>query len=61
MLWRSDSYSLYEPNFHALMENNGGIEKANMNSELVNDAFCNTYPLLAHKVVTRSACADLPQ
>ena len=53
------SYSLYEPNSHALMEYNGGIEKAILgNSELlseVNDAFCKTHPLLAQKVVTISA------
>ena len=52
------SYSLYEPKSHALMEYNGGLEKAILrDSELlseVNDAF---HPLLAQKVVTRSACA----
>ena len=43
------------------MEYNGGLEKAILrNSELlseVNDAFCKSHPLLAQKVVTRSACA----
>ena len=55
------SYSLYEPKSHALMEYNGGLEKAILrDSELlseVNDAFCKSHPLLAQKVVTRSACA----
>ena len=55
------SYSLYEPKSHALMEYNGGLEKAiRRDSELlseVNDAFCKPHPLLAQKVVTRSACA----
>ena len=51
------------------MEYNGGLEKAiRRDSELlseVNDAFCKSHPLLAQKVVTRSAraavskiCAD---
>ena len=52
-------YSLYEPKSHALMEYNGGLEKAiRRDSELlseVNDAFCKSHPLLAQKVVTRSA------
>ena len=43
------------------MEYNGGLEKAiRRDSELlseVNDAFCKSHPLLAQKVVTRSACA----
>ena len=43
---------------HALMEYNGGLEKAILrDSELlseVNDAFCKSHPLLAQKVVTRS-------
>ena len=43
------------------MEYNGGLEKAILrNSELlseVNDVFCKSHPLLAQKVVTRSACA----
>ena len=43
------------------MEYNGGLEKAILrDSELlseVNDAFCKSHPLLAQKVVTRSACA----
>ena len=55
------SYSLYEPKSHALMEYNGGLEKAILrDSELlseVNDAFCKSHPLLAQKVVTRSARA----
>eukprot|EP00731_Ephydatia_muelleri_P010082 Em0005g668a len=54
-------YSLYEPKSHALMEYNGGLEKAILrDSELlseVNDAFCKSHPLLAQKVVTRSARA----
>ena len=52
-------YSLYEPKSHALMEYNGGLEKAiRRDSELlseVNYAFCKSHPLLAQKVVTRSA------
>ena len=55
------SYSLYEPKSHALMEYNGGLEKAILrDSELlseVNDALCKSHPLLAQKVVTRSARA----
>ena len=55
------SYSLYEPKSHALMEYNGGLEKAILrDSDLlseVNDAFCKSHPLLAQKVVTRSARA----
>ena len=43
------------------MEYNGGLENAILrDSELlseVNDAFCKSHPLLAQKVVTRSACA----
>ena len=43
------------------MEYNDGLEKAILrDSELlseVNDAFCKSHPLLAQKVVTRSACA----
>ena len=43
------------------MEYNGSLEKAILrDSELlseVNDAFCKSHPLLAQKVVTRSACA----
>ena len=50
---------LYEPKSHVLMEYNGGLEKAILrDSELlneVNDAFCKSHPLLAQKVVTRSA------
>ena len=45
------SYSLYELKSHALMEYNGGLEKAiRRDSELlseVNDAFCKSHPLLA--------------
>ena len=52
---------LYEPKSHALMEYNGGLENAiRRDSELlseVNDAFCKSHPLLAQKVVTRSAPA----
>ncbi|KAL5515744.1 hypothetical protein EMCRGX_G000953 [Ephydatia muelleri] len=59
----TQSYSLYEPKSHALMEYNGGLEKAILrDSELlseVNDAFCKSHPLLAQKVVTRSACAAM--
>ena len=55
------SYSLYEHKSHALMEYNGGLEKAiRRDSELlseVNDAFFKSHPLLAQKVVTRSARA----
>ncbi|KAL5479696.1 hypothetical protein EMCRGX_G023256 [Ephydatia muelleri] len=58
---QSYMYSLYEPKSHALMEYNGGLEKAILrDSELlseVNDAFCKSHPLLAQKVVTRSARA----
>ena len=43
------------------MEYNGGLENAILrDTELlseVNDAFCKSHPLLAQKVVTRSACA----
>ena len=43
------------------MEYNGGLEKAILrDSELlseVNDAFCKSHPLLAQKVVTKSARA----
>eukprot|EP00731_Ephydatia_muelleri_P011470 Em0006g364a len=57
----TQSYSLYEPKSHALMEYNGGLEKAILrDSELlseVDDAFCKSHPLLAQKVVTRSARA----
>ena len=56
------SYSLYEPKSHALMEYNGGLEKAiRSDSELlseVNYAFCKSHPLLAQKVVTRSLCSS---
>ena len=52
---------MYEPKSYALMEYNGGLEKAILrDSELlseVNDAFCKSHPLLAQKVVTRSARA----
>ncbi|KAL5493984.1 hypothetical protein EMCRGX_G015245 [Ephydatia muelleri] len=60
----TQSYSLYEPKSHALMEYNGGLEKAILrDSELlseVNDAFCKSHPLLAQKVVTRYARAAPP-
>ena len=53
------SYSLYEPKSHALMEHNGGLEKAILrDSELlseVNDAFCKSHPLLAQMLLQ-----DLP-
>ena len=40
------------------MEYNGGLEKAILRDiSEVNDAFCKSHPLLAQKVVTRSACA----
>eukprot|EP00731_Ephydatia_muelleri_P029211 Em0020g855a len=59
----TQSYSLYEPKSHALMEYNGGLEKAILrDSELlseVNDAFCKSHPLLAQKFVTRSARAAM--
>eukprot|EP00731_Ephydatia_muelleri_P010187 Em0005g773a len=59
----TQSYSLYEPKSHALMEYNGGLEKAILrDSELlseVNDAFCKSHPLLAQKVVTRYARAAI--
>eukprot|EP00731_Ephydatia_muelleri_P003623 Em0001g3623a len=60
----TQSYSLYEPKSHALMEYNGSLEKAILrDSELlseVDDAFCKSHPLLAQKVVTRSARAAPP-
>ena len=41
---------------HALMEYNGGLEKAILrDSELLSEVFCKSHPLLAQKVVTRSA------
>ena len=43
---------MYEPESHALMEYNGGLEKA-----IRRDALCKSHPLLAQKVVTRSAHA----
>ena len=47
--------------FSLIIQLNGGLENAILrNSELlsaVNDAFCKTHPLLAPKVVTRSAHA----
>ena len=53
---------MYEPESHALMEYSGGLENAiRRDSELlseVNDAFCKSHPLLAQKVVTRSAGAS---
>ena len=52
---------MYEPKSHVLMEYNGGLENAiRTDSELlseVNDPFCKSHPLLAQKVVTRSARA----
>ena len=49
------------PKSHALIEHNGGFEKViRRDSELlseVNDAFCKSRPLIAQKVVTRSARA----
>ena len=55
------SYSLFEPNSRTLAEYGVSLEKAILrDSELlsdVNNAFCNSHPLLAHKVVTRSARA----
>ena len=55
------SYSLFEPNFRTLAEYGVRLEKAILrDSELlseVNNAFCNSHPLLAQKVVTRSARA----
>ncbi|KAL5517753.1 hypothetical protein EMCRGX_G003362 [Ephydatia muelleri] len=51
----TQSYSLYEPKSHALMEYNGGLEKAILrDSELlseVNDAFCKSHPLLAQRLL----------
>ena len=55
------SYSLFEPNSRTLAEYGVSLEKAILrDSELlsdVNNAFCNSHPLLAQKVVTRSARA----
>ena len=55
------SYSLFEPNTRTLAEYGVRLEKAILrDSELlseVNNAFCNSHPLLAQKVVTRSARA----
>ena len=57
----SYSYSLFEPNSRTLAEYGVRLEKAILrDSELlseVNNAFCNSHPLLAQKVVTRSAHA----
>ncbi|KAL5457558.1 hypothetical protein EMCRGX_G034829 [Ephydatia muelleri] len=57
----TQSYSLFEPNSRTLAEYGVGLEKAILrDSELlseVNNAFCNSHPLLAQKVVTRSARA----
>ncbi|KAL5502083.1 hypothetical protein EMCRGX_G008801 [Ephydatia muelleri] len=54
-------YSLFEPNSRTLAEYGVRLEKAILrDSELlseVNNAFCNSHPLLAQKVVTRSARA----
>ncbi|KAL5500706.1 hypothetical protein EMCRGX_G012301 [Ephydatia muelleri] len=51
------SYSLYEPKSHALMEYNGGLEMLFLGIVSCKDAFCKFHPLLAQKVVTRSARA----
>ena len=55
------SYSLFEPNSRTLAEYGVSLEKAILrDSELlseVNNAFCNSHPLLAQKVVKRSARA----
>ncbi|KAL5514918.1 hypothetical protein EMCRGX_G000002 [Ephydatia muelleri] len=55
------TYSLFEPNSRTLAEYGVRLEKAILRySELlseVNNAFCNSHPLLAQKVVTRSARA----
>ncbi|KAL5479852.1 hypothetical protein EMCRGX_G023443 [Ephydatia muelleri] len=57
----AQSYSLFEPNSRTLAEYGVSLEKAILrDSELlsdVNNAFCNSHPLLAQKVVTRSARA----
>ncbi|KAL5487332.1 hypothetical protein EMCRGX_G019921 [Ephydatia muelleri] len=57
----TQSYSLFEPNSRTLAEYGVRLEKAILrDSELlseVNNAFCNSHPLLAQKVVTRSARA----
>ncbi|KAL5515047.1 hypothetical protein EMCRGX_G000164 [Ephydatia muelleri] len=59
----TQSYSLFEPNSRTLAEYGVSLEKAILrDSELlsdVNNAFCNSHPLLAQKVVTRSARAAL--
>ena len=40
------------------MRYNGGLENASLrDSELLSEAFCKSHPLLAQKVVTRSARA----
>eukprot|EP00731_Ephydatia_muelleri_P019095 Em0011g1135a len=58
---RRSRYSLFEPNSRTLAEYGVRLEKAILrDSELlseVNNAFCNSHPLLAQKVVTRSARA----
>ncbi|KAL5509225.1 hypothetical protein EMCRGX_G004556 [Ephydatia muelleri] len=57
----TQSYSLFKPNSRTLAEYGVSLEKAILrDSELlsdVNNAFCNSHPLLAQKVVTRSARA----
>ncbi|KAL5484106.1 hypothetical protein EMCRGX_G020554 [Ephydatia muelleri] len=57
----TQNYSLFEPNSRTLAEYGVRLEKAILrDSELlseVNNAFCNSHPLLAQKVVTRSAHA----
>ncbi|KAL5503621.1 hypothetical protein EMCRGX_G010597 [Ephydatia muelleri] len=60
-LLTSTVFSLFEPNSRTLAEYGVRLEKAILrDSELlseVNNAFCNSHPLLAQKVVTRSARA----
>ena len=55
------SYSLFEPNSRTLAEYGVRLEKAILRDceylSEVNNAFCNSHPLLAQKVVTRSARA----
>ncbi|KAL5515934.1 hypothetical protein EMCRGX_G001183 [Ephydatia muelleri] len=61
----TQSYSLFEPNSRTLAEYGVRLEKAILrDSELlseVNNAFCNSHPLLAQKVVTRSARAAMAE
>ncbi|KAL5496539.1 hypothetical protein EMCRGX_G012845 [Ephydatia muelleri] len=57
----TQSYSLFEPNSRTLAEYGMRLEKAILrDSELlseVNNAFCNSHPLLAQKVVTICPCS----